>query len=714
MQLDSGDQRPSPSASEQERLPVNPRRRRVPPEQRKRVSTACNNCNIRRVKCSGGNPCKSCFSINSQCIYPTPVEKVHISRTELEELKRKLEVYEKALQETVPDPSRRQELLGNLFSTTEDTSSPASSLANQQFSDNDLPDRSMVKPEQRAGQGSGRLLQDPEGTTHYLGETSGATFLDHLKEVLGAALPLAQAEAQMSQDQDGNAFLSSLGRYYTDDSRPLVEGEVNPVSLPSGEDLAFMLENLRHVIQDGSGQWPSGGIYWWGDMNALPDNAATPPAASTGAELQECRQRAFYHAALAIVTHINSPANGSREPSTPSISESYFSRAASLSGNPLDITRYCTIGDVATLSLMAFYLVEINRWDAAYMHVAAAMHICIMLGVHRGLVDERGKRVFWTVYIMDRWMSCLMGRPPIITDEAIRLDAPVDVMSMPPAVGLKANVDLSRISGYVVCNTYRVAPWEEARGEASRQPDKAIWMLQQWQSTLPPLLQLSPDGLSNDPACCLLHMRYNMLIILAIRPLFLSAVKKSVARYLMLQPSDVNSQSHHLKFCIAAARRNIRLGRHMRNLDISRKVHLQAESQFIFDATVCLILEDLISEDEVSPEEMEARTQDIAFGIDMEQQSLRLSGSTRSTTLQQLRLLVDKLTGAGSMDLTMTLDFEPQMQPAMSMSMPDYTLPPRMQIGEDHELYGELMAWVDDEWPMQTDSDMFTGFSNWQ
>jgi hypothetical protein len=60
------------------------------------------------------------------------------------------------------------------------------------------------------------------------------------------------------------------------------------------------------------------------------------------------------------------------------------------------------------------------------MYVTAAMHISIMLGAHRGWVDERGKRIFWSVYCLDRWLSCLTGRPPTITDEAIQLPLPAD------------------------------------------------------------------------------------------------------------------------------------------------------------------------------------------------------------------------------------------------------------------------------------------------
>ncbi|KAJ4855670.1 fungal zn(2)-Cys(6) binuclear cluster domain-containing protein [Trichoderma breve] len=656
MQLDSGSDSRRPSS---QRLPVNPRRHKVAPEHRKRVATACNSCNVRRVKCSGGTPCSQCSASNRECVYPVPVEKVNVPRAELEELRKKVELYERALQEAIPDPSRRQELI-SLASATPEGLSPSPSASafspSQSFpseGSSHLQGVPSVKPEPEDEQTPGHLVQDPNDTVGYLGETSGATFLDHLKELLGAVLPLTQVEPQLSQGQDGSTLLSSLGRYYTADSRPLVDRDSKPISLPSSEDLAALLSKLRYLIQDGNGEWPSGGIYWFGELDILPTQAASPSSAPE-ADMNEFRHLAFYHAALA----------------------------------------------------------NIIRAGTSSKEALTAMHICIMLGIHRGVADERGKRVFWTVYILDRWLSCLMGRPHIIMDGAIRIQLPADAPSMPPAAGLRAHVELSRISGYVVCNTYRIAPWEAVRGGMPTQPDKAIWMLQQWQLTLPPRLQLSPDGLSNDPACCLLHMRYNMLLILAIRPLFLGAVKRSIAKRLMVQTTETNMMySEHLTLCITAARRNIRLGRQLAALNLSRKSPLHAEQHYSFNATVCLILEDLISDEEVSEEEREARSNDIMFGIQLEEDGITNFGQASSNSLRHLWALARRL--MDSMVQTQELNNAglagQRFAPPMMTTPTDYSMPV-LQTGEDHALYDELVAWVDDEWPPMYNTGLFSGF----
>lgn len=270
----------------------------------------------------------------------------------------------------------------------------------------------------------GRLLSDPDGKSRFHGETSGATFLDGLKEFMSTVVQLT---FHPPNPTNGSSFLASFGRYQTNDSRPIYEDlDVNPLILPSRAEMSTMLNDLRHFIQDGGGNFPCGGIYWWGDLSSVPvdPNLGSQTSATSHQEVcDKYRHLAFYHTAFAVTCHANTRATNMPEPAN--LSQVYFARARKLLGNPLDITSW-TISDVAVLALMGFYLIEVNRRDAAYMYVSNAMHISMMHGAHRGWVDERGKRVFWTLYILDRWLSCLMGRPPTISDDAIRLPLPCD------------------------------------------------------------------------------------------------------------------------------------------------------------------------------------------------------------------------------------------------------------------------------------------------
>lgn len=415
-----------------------------------------------------------------------------ITRSELEDLKHKVDLYERVLRDTVPaavsnavpDSASRQELSDLLgwTASNHDIGSSAVSLAAQttptidaaahigrvppelpqlqypsihrqfqqqpphlhlqaQLSDTRIQEPSYglsrthsiqlshpgATPQNRQDDEEnlvsteGRLLHDPDGYARFLGETSGATFLDYLKEFMTTVLPLAYQS--LRPGSDGSAFLSSLGRYQTYDSRPLHDRDVDPTWFPTPPEMDSMLSELRYFIQDGNCHWPSGGIYWWGDLSSAP-TIPSMERDSANLRLAKCRHLAFYQTAFAVVSQamIMPPQDISIDPH---LSENYFSRARMLLGNPLDITRF-TPNEVSVLTLMGFYLIEMNRRDAAYICVSNAMHISIMHGAHRGWLDESGKRVFWTLYVLDRYLSCLMGRPPTIMDDAIRLPLPCD------------------------------------------------------------------------------------------------------------------------------------------------------------------------------------------------------------------------------------------------------------------------------------------------
>jgi len=79
-------------------------------------------------------------------------------------------------------------------------------------------------PADEAFNTDGGLLSDTDGVSRYLGETSGATFLDHLKHFMLTLVPLT---FQPDSD-DGSSFVASIGQYQTFDSRQLPEPDGKP------------------------------------------------------------------------------------------------------------------------------------------------------------------------------------------------------------------------------------------------------------------------------------------------------------------------------------------------------------------------------------------------------------------------------------------------------------------------------------------------------
>ncbi|KAH6640114.1 hypothetical protein F5144DRAFT_589660 [Chaetomium tenue] len=584
------------AASPLHRLPVNPRRKKVAPDERKRVATACNSCNVRRIKCSGERPCRQCTSAQRDCLYPEPVERVTIPRAELESLRRRCASLERHLATTERGDRRReapQQVGSPSVSSRTDTADSPSLDGDTQHT---------IRPSGI----DGRMLADPAGTSRYLGETSGATFLDTLKELIATATPLAQVlDGDPGETLAGTAFLGSVGQYQTHDSRPMVlPANVDPLALPPEEDIILAMRQARYFIQDGNGAFPSGGIMFWPfeDIQKIVSFASLPAIQGPDGLRRpgpHHRPLALYHTTFAMARMLNLRDPGSAVDGQ--LGEDYFAKARSLQGNILDRTTY-TITDIAVLALMALYLIENNRRDAAYMALSNAMTISVMHGLHKGgSGNEVGVRTFWTVYVLDRWLGCVMGRPPTTPDDAITLPLPHESPS------------------------YREAGLPDLLTKATVRVGKALEMLWKWRDNLPEVLRLPLDPLTlipadlftqaasfgqgpaslltgaasfgQDRACWALHMSYNQLVILAVRPAMLMAVWKAVASIVCIdQPFDIEimqSQIEPIRACSDAARRNLRLGRLM-CLQSPRQKLLLGDLHNIFNAAIVLTMHQMV------------------------------------------------------------------------------------------------------------------------
>ncbi|KAK1759988.1 fungal-specific transcription factor domain-containing protein [Echria macrotheca] len=578
-----------------ERLPVNPRRKKVSPDERKRVATACNQCNVRRIKCTGNQPCAQCAASKRDCKYPELLAKATVIKRELDKLVREHLTLKRRLG-LIP------ELGPGLDSIKEAIGEPESQIAACPFShlhaDGGAPAplevELMVVDDYAESSTGGKMLVDGDGTYRFHGNTSGATFLDTIKDFVSTSAALLSEENTL--------YFQTVGSYQTLDSRPMIlppDQEVDPLDVPPPAQAVTMLNDVRRALTDGNGSYLCGGILYWplGDLDSV--------LASIGRG-QSPRQLALFHAAFAYATLLKG--SGSQSRVEGQCGEMFYARARKLLGNPLDVHLY-SMKDVPALTLLALYHIEGNRRDSASAFLSAAMNICRMHGVERGSsADPIEQRSFWTLYILDRWLSCLMGRIPSIWDEAIKLPLPRDIRGLPPAAGLKANVELSYISNFIVHSSYRGGLSVFGEDQKQDLPDgvqEAQRLLRRWKELIPNdmVLRMSEDLDSSEPvegyenldrALCSLHMAYNQLVILTIRPAFLSAVRKGVAAGFLGGPiflvGDFGAYNH-LRECAQAARANLFLGQWL--VDFQYKLTLQ-DLHHVFNAAVIIAMYQMI------------------------------------------------------------------------------------------------------------------------
>ncbi|CAI5759740.1 unnamed protein product [Candida verbasci] len=136
------------------KLPSKKRIRRLPPEKRQKVSTACDTCKKRKFKCSGSNPCDLCNKKGLQCSY-TIIDKRSLKKVRLEKERREKERREKEKKEEEEEEGERQKLQQELEQRDQQQQQQQQQplpgqLYHQQSSNYPQPQQQVAQPPQAA------------------------------------------------------------------------------------------------------------------------------------------------------------------------------------------------------------------------------------------------------------------------------------------------------------------------------------------------------------------------------------------------------------------------------------------------------------------------------------------------------------------------------------------------------------------------------------
>ncbi|TPX14760.1 uncharacterized protein E0L32_005155 [Thyridium curvatum] len=190
---------------------------------------------------------------------------------------------------------------------------------------------------------------------------------------------------------------------------------------------------------------------------------------------------------------------------------------------------------VETLAYVGYFMQNMNRRDAAFLYIGMALRMAISLGLHQevsgpGLDEttkEHRRRVWWSIYSLDRIVSVKSGNPLTIQDEDIGIAMPSKLPSEPeycPAVVLRHYTELSRILGEVLSFIYRKTPKSGSRLMESVR--NIMMALAKWHRELPDGLRFDPAKLSisRESVSTLLH--YYQCINMTARPLLFHVVQR--------------------------------------------------------------------------------------------------------------------------------------------------------------------------------------------
>ncbi|KAK9351330.1 fungal-specific transcription factor domain-containing protein [Lipomyces doorenjongii] len=159
-----------------------------------------------------------------------------------------------------------------------------------------------------------------------------------------------------------------------------------------------------------------------------------------------------------------------------------------------------------TLLLLAVYSFYDPEGASAWLAIGTALRIAIALGFHRqssaanlNLINQEiRKRVFWTIYSLDRILSTILGRPITLHDRDIDIAHYLDLGNDPEMTGDMSNgnpfhsdvsialhmVKLRQLTTRILLSVHHTAQW------ACPRPDESLLeelhrSLDNWKSNLP-------------------------------------------------------------------------------------------------------------------------------------------------------------------------------------------------------------------------------------
>ncbi|KAM0424927.1 hypothetical protein ACHAPT_009728 [Fusarium lateritium] len=244
---------------------------------------------------------------------------------------------------------------------------------------------------------------------------------------------------------------------------------------------------------------------------------------------------------------------------------------------------------VQILCCAALYLQCLDFRGPAYRIIGQALRLALQEGLHiemhsQGVGDVHAQRcrcVWWTVYILDRQMSSLMGVPMAISDDAITAGLPTFPEEPLKSVTLEIQIKLSRVLARIGDTVYG------AQGRVDKQ------FLSTTKSVLKSIADVAnhlhgsfalpsnaTQGISRVSAS--LHLMQHQCIVLATRPFLYSFLQSRIGRSNpgLIHAARSGSVRNLLLMCLDAAQQILTILSSLQSQDI-----LEGFLRFDLDAT---------------------------------------------------------------------------------------------------------------------------------
>ncbi|KAF1951189.1 Zn(II)2Cys6 transcription factor [Byssothecium circinans] len=503
----------------------------------KRSSNACSRCRRQKIKCSGLQPCANCTKRNLRCEFDDRDMKILVTQGYLADLREKVERLERSHSIATNPPQLR-----NGDQPDEgDTQQPE--LDGEQHEQNQAGTRETSPKAEQGGREDAELtnplLESPSkfmssatGRSFYLGTSSNWSF--H-----GQILSLVHEHTKRTPLPSSDLLFDGAAYDLPWDGTRSIPDACTPI-IPSIDYAIFLINAVKfHCAQ----------LVHLFDEEEFMSNLHS---FYSRAEDKESKSSLWYVHFLLIIafgkTFVQNKHNGAQPPGA-----DFFVHALQLLPETNRLVRE-PIQAAEILCCKALYLQALDSRNAAYVTIGQAMRIALAQGIHTDMpiadlgepLVERCRKVWWTIYILDRQMTSLMGLPLSIRDEDISCRLPTYPGSVQRAAALTMQIKLARIYAEIATNVY---------GAKGRLRKKFVVNIKKVLDDLTPLAEelrqsfpLHPDerfgGISRMPAH--LHLLYYQTIVVLTRPLLFCCLKKVFESPREVEPLTTSLKIRHL------------------------------------------------------------------------------------------------------------------------------------------------------------------------
>ncbi|OJJ59112.1 hypothetical protein ASPSYDRAFT_89830 [Aspergillus sydowii CBS 593.65] len=493
---------------------------------KRRVVNACARCRQHKIKCSGDSPCSNCRQRKVRCKFEGEESKVHITKKHFSGLKlrnRELEEENRALQQRLeahlnaispvpvgssspgPTPPLNHPSVPSAVSSMK----PAGDGQDQ--ADEDDGSSTMVNP---LSCGPPKYITDTAGRPHYLGHTSSWSLTIRLLHLTHQALykcPFPSAAHHidtMTYSLQWNGLRSPV--------IPDIRG------LPSLDHALFLVNATK---------FRTGQIFHLFDeprfMAQLHQFYNDPCNPSHTDSLW------FIH--FLVIMALGKAFIGEKNRGTSPPGAEYFTRAFMMLPDYSFMWKDpCTSAEL--LCAMALYLQSIDWRTSAHNLIGQALRIMQVHGYHTnvsGVTNSkdliRCQNIWWTVYVLERQISVLLGVPLAINDSDITASLPNDADSLARSLTIAIHVKLSQAFSQVVNALYKGS--ENLNSSYVKTTQDVLQRVADVASGLREYFPVpEPESLNGiSRVSGYLNLLYHQCIMLAIRPFLFGLVETCVA-----------------------------------------------------------------------------------------------------------------------------------------------------------------------------------------